>query len=152
MTQPVDEVVITGLGALTPVGMDAESTWQALLAGRSGVSTIDAFDPSGLPTRIAGQIRGFDPLATMAAKQARRSARFAQRAMLRGGDSPGDGDGDAAHDMPELLSPRPHPKTTHNTHEPKAHRTSTTHLQRPHVTPHELRQVPAHCHQHAPPR
>lgn len=76
-----DGVVITGLGALTPVGSDAPSTWQALLAGQSGIRTIDAFDPTGLPTRIAGQIRGFDPLTVMSAKQARRSARFSQIAI-----------------------------------------------------------------------
>ncbi|MBN9611690.1 MAG: beta-ketoacyl-ACP synthase II [Actinobacteria bacterium] len=81
VTPNSDEIVITGLGAVTPVGMDAPSTWDALCAGRSGITTIDAFDPAGLPTRIAGQVRGFDPLRAMSPKQVRRSARFSQLAV-----------------------------------------------------------------------
>lgn len=76
-----EDVVVTGLGALTPVGTDVESTWSALRAGRSGIAAIDAFDPAELPTRIAGQVRGFDPLSVMSAKQARRAARFSQLAV-----------------------------------------------------------------------
>src|SRR5699024_5757257 len=76
-----DGVVITGLGAVTPVGPDAPATWRALCAGESGVFEIDAFDPAGLPTRIAGQIRGFDPARTMDRKQIRRSSRFSQLAV-----------------------------------------------------------------------
>jgi 3-oxoacyl-[acyl-carrier-protein] synthase II len=81
MEGAVDDVVITGLGALTPVGNDVDSTWAALRAGRSGIAVIDAFDPTGLPTRIAGQVRGFDPLSVMTPKQARRSARFSHLAV-----------------------------------------------------------------------
>ncbi len=81
MSAASDGVVITGLGAITPVGGDAPTTWRALCAGRSGVRTIEAFDAADLPTRIAGQVTGFDPLAVMDAKQARRSARFSQFAV-----------------------------------------------------------------------
>jgi 3-oxoacyl-[acyl-carrier-protein] synthase II len=77
----VGDVVITGLGAVTPVGNDVLSTWDALQAGRSGVREITSFDASALPTRIAGEVLGFDPLAVMDAKQARRSTRFAQLAV-----------------------------------------------------------------------
>lgn len=77
----VMDTVITGLGAVTPVGADVETTWQALLAGSSGIGPITRFDASGLPTRIAGEIKDFDPLAVMDAKQARRSARFSQLAV-----------------------------------------------------------------------
>ena len=59
------QVVVTGLGAVTPVGNDRESTWQALVKGVSGVDTITAFDPSGLPTQIAGEVKGFDPAALL---------------------------------------------------------------------------------------
>lgn len=54
-------VVITGMGAVTPVGQDAESTWQALRAGRSGIGPITTFDPSTYPVRIAGMVNDFDP-------------------------------------------------------------------------------------------
>ena len=76
-----DGIVITGLGAVTPVGQDVATTWDGLCTGRSGVSAIESFDPAGLPTRIAAEIRGFDPLTVMDAKQVRRSSRFAQLAV-----------------------------------------------------------------------
>lgn len=75
------QVVVTGFGAVTPVGNDRETTWQALVKGVSGVDTITAFDPGGLPTRIAGEVKGFDPAALLDTKRARRSARFSQLAI-----------------------------------------------------------------------
>jgi 3-oxoacyl-[acyl-carrier-protein] synthase II len=74
-------VVVTGFGAITPVGNDRETTWQALVKGVSGIDTITAFDPSGLPTRIAGEVKGFDPAALLDTKRVRRSARFSQLAI-----------------------------------------------------------------------
>ncbi len=67
--------VVTGLGAITPVGHSAPATWDALLAGRSGVGPIASFDASGLPVRIAAEVRGFDAEALLGPKRARRSAR-----------------------------------------------------------------------------
>ena len=75
------QVVVTGFGAITPVGNDRETTWQALVKGVSGIDTITAFDPSGLPTRIAGEVKGFDPAALLDTKRVRRSARFSQMAI-----------------------------------------------------------------------
>jgi 3-oxoacyl-[acyl-carrier-protein] synthase II len=75
------QVVVTGLGAVTPVGNDRESTWQALVKGVSGVDTITAFDPSGLPTQIAAEVKGFDPATLLDTKRLRRSARFSQLAI-----------------------------------------------------------------------
>jgi 3-oxoacyl-[acyl-carrier-protein] synthase II len=75
------QVVVTGFGAVTPVGNDRETTWQALIKGVSGIDTITAFDPSGLPTRIAGEVKGFDPAALLDTKRVRRSARFSQLAI-----------------------------------------------------------------------
>ncbi|MEU6443434.1 beta-ketoacyl-ACP synthase II [Streptomyces sp. NPDC047046] len=75
------QVVVTGFGALTPVGNDRESTWQALLAGKSGIAPITAFDAAGLPTTIAGEVKGFDPSALLDRKRERRSARFSQLAI-----------------------------------------------------------------------
>ena len=76
-----NQVVVTGIGALTPVGNDAETTWSNLLAGKSGISRITAFDPDGLPTQIAGEVRGFDPSLVMNSKRLRRSARFTHLAV-----------------------------------------------------------------------
>ncbi len=73
---------MTGIGALTPVGLDAPSTWRALLAGESGIGPITHFDASGLATRIAGEVKGFDPVEHLGAKRAHRSARFSQLAIV----------------------------------------------------------------------
>ena len=82
---PVSEArdpVVTGIGALTPVGLDAPSTWRALLAGESGVGPITHFDASALPTRIAGEVKGFDPVEHLGPKRAHRTARFSQLAIV----------------------------------------------------------------------
>jgi 3-oxoacyl-[acyl-carrier-protein] synthase II len=68
-------VVVTGLGAVTPLGLDTKTTWATCRAGRSGVRTITSFDASSLPTRIAGEVDGFDPDALLGRKEARRSSR-----------------------------------------------------------------------------
>jgi 3-oxoacyl-[acyl-carrier-protein] synthase II len=71
-------VVITGLGAVTPLGLDVESTWEGLRAGRSGVGPITLFDAARFDTRIAAEVRGFDPTRWMERKEARRMDRFCQ--------------------------------------------------------------------------
>jgi 3-oxoacyl-[acyl-carrier-protein] synthase II len=73
---------VTGIGALTPLGLSAPETWQGLVQGRSGVTAIDSFDASQLPVRIAGEIHGFDAEALLGTKRARRSARFSQLAIV----------------------------------------------------------------------
>jgi len=77
----MDRIVITGVGAVTPVGLTARETWDNLLAGRSGVAEIASFDASHLPVRIAGEVKGFDPARYMDRKAARRMGRFAQFAV-----------------------------------------------------------------------
>lgn len=74
-------VVITGVGALTPLGIGVTPTWEGLCAGRSGIGRITRFDASGLPTRIAGEIKGFDAHRYMDRKVVRRSDLFAQYAI-----------------------------------------------------------------------
>ena len=74
-------VVITGLGALTPLGLTVDETWQGLLAGQSGVGPISTFDTSDLAYTIAGEVKGFDPEDHMDRKVARRTARFTQFAI-----------------------------------------------------------------------
>ncbi|MDP8956849.1 MAG: beta-ketoacyl-ACP synthase II [Actinomycetota bacterium] len=64
-------VAITGVGAVTPVGNDAKATWEALLAGRSGIDVITHFDASEFPVRIAGEVKDFDPTDHVSAKTAR---------------------------------------------------------------------------------
>lgn len=76
-----DGVVVTGLGAVTPVGNDAPTTWEALTRGRSGIGPITRFDASGDRVRIAGEVTGFEPGAFLDHKKARRSARFSQFAV-----------------------------------------------------------------------
>ncbi len=68
-------VVVTGLGAVTPLGNDAPSTWQAALAGRSGIDWIRSFDASGFPVRVAAEVKDFDSAAVVPAKEARRLER-----------------------------------------------------------------------------
>jgi 3-oxoacyl-[acyl-carrier-protein] synthase II len=64
-------VVVTGLGAVSPLGNDVPTTWSALLSGRSGIGPITRFDASGLSCRIAGEVRGFDVTTVMSTKEAR---------------------------------------------------------------------------------
>jgi 3-oxoacyl-[acyl-carrier-protein] synthase II len=73
--QLMRRVVITGLGAITPIGNDIPSAWEAALAGRSGVDTIRAFDASEFPVQIAAEVKEFDPAAVAPPKEARRMER-----------------------------------------------------------------------------
>ena len=74
-------VVVTGVGLVTPVGNDAEITWQNLLAGRNGITRITRFDTEKQLVKIAGEIKDFDPAQHMDFKMARRSGRFAHFAV-----------------------------------------------------------------------
>ncbi|HEU4828320.1 MAG TPA: beta-ketoacyl-ACP synthase II [Gemmatimonadales bacterium] len=74
-------VVVTGLGLVTPVGSDVESTWSALLEGRSGAAPIAKFDASALQVRFACEVKNFDPLQYIDRKEARRLDLFAQFAI-----------------------------------------------------------------------
>ena len=69
-------VAVTGLGAITPIGNDAPSTWEAAVAGRSGIDWISAFDASEYPVRVAAEVKGFDPAAVVDRKDARRLDRY----------------------------------------------------------------------------
>lgn len=78
---PARRAVVTGLGAVTPIGNDAATFWSNLVAGVSGAGPITAFDPSGLEVRIAAEVKDFDPRDWMDFKQARRMSRFSQLAL-----------------------------------------------------------------------
>ena len=71
-------VVITGLGALTPVGNSAPETWRALVNGENGIAPITAFDASQYKTQFAGEVKGFDPTTVIDKKEVRRMDRYAQ--------------------------------------------------------------------------
>lgn len=71
-------VVVTGMGALSALGNDVASTWDGLLAGRSGIRTIQAFDPARLTSRIAGEVRDFDASGVLDRKDMRRTDRYIQ--------------------------------------------------------------------------
>ncbi|HLF29259.1 MAG TPA: beta-ketoacyl-ACP synthase II [Anaerolineae bacterium] len=74
-------VVITGLGAISPVGNDVNTLWASLIAGKSGVGPITLFDASRFETRFAAEVKGFDPAALLGRKDARRMDRFTQFAV-----------------------------------------------------------------------
>ena len=76
-----DRIVITGMGAVTPVGNTVCDMWEALLAGRSGIGPVTQFDTSDLDTHIAAEVKGFDPLDVMDRKEARRAHRCVQMAV-----------------------------------------------------------------------
>ncbi|MGH2451745.1 MAG: beta-ketoacyl-ACP synthase II [Candidatus Limnocylindria bacterium] len=71
-------VVLTGVGLITPLGSTVERSWEGLKAGRSGIGPITRFDPAGLETTIAGEVKDFDPLDYMERKEVRRADRFTQ--------------------------------------------------------------------------
>ena len=76
-----EKVVITGMGAVTPVGLGVGATWRALAEGRSGIGPITKFDVSAFDSRIAGELKGFDPGQYMDRKEAKRADPFTQYAI-----------------------------------------------------------------------
>ena len=80
------KVAVTGVGLVTPVGIGTEETWRSLLAGRSGIAPITRFDASRFSTRIAGEVKGFEPTRWIGAREARTTAAdlFIQYALAAG--------------------------------------------------------------------
>src|SRR3954462_12232430 len=75
-------VVVTGMGALTPIGNTAPEFWNGLLNGKSGAATITRFDPAKYKTRFACEVKGFDPFEFIEKKEVKRLDRFAQFAVV----------------------------------------------------------------------
>jgi 3-oxoacyl-[acyl-carrier-protein] synthase II len=90
-------VVITGLGAVTPLGSDVATFWKNLVAGRSGIRRIDSFDPSRLLSQIAGEVPDFDPSRVLDRKLIRRTDRYTQLALAATREAMDDAD------LPERL-------------------------------------------------
>ncbi|SVA10451.1 uncharacterized protein METZ01_LOCUS63305 [marine metagenome] len=78
---PKSRVFVTGLGIISPLGLNVSDTWNSAKAGKSGVNTITSFDPSDFETKIAGEIKNFDPLEYLDKKEVRRTDRFVQLAV-----------------------------------------------------------------------
>ena len=95
-------VVVTGMGALSAVGNDVESTWAGLVAGRSGIARVTLFDPSRLASQIAAEVKDFDPSDVLDRKERRRTDRYIQFALVTARQAldsaglPGRLDGDRA--------------------------------------------------------
>jgi 3-oxoacyl-[acyl-carrier-protein] synthase II len=91
-------VVVTGLGAVTPLGNDWRSTWDAAVAGRSGIDFISAFDASAYPVRIAAEVKGFDPTTVVGPKEARRLDRNVLLAVAAATEAVGDASLDGVYE------------------------------------------------------
>jgi 3-oxoacyl-[acyl-carrier-protein] synthase II len=94
--------VITGIGLITPLGNTREANWQAILAGRSGIGPIHAFDASRLPCRIGGEVKDFDPALVLDPKEVRRYDRFVHLAV----HATAEAIADAGLVISEALAPR----------------------------------------------
>lgn len=89
---PTQRIVITGAGAITPVGLTVDDAWRNVLAGRSGVGAITLFDTTPFAVKIAGEASGFDPLTWLTAKEARRADRNVQFALAAAQQAVADAD------------------------------------------------------------
>lgn len=83
----LNRVVVTGLGAITPIGNNLEEYWQGLVQGKNGIGYITHFDTSDYACKIAGEVKGFDPLNYISKKDAKRMARFSQFAVATSKDA-----------------------------------------------------------------
>ena len=94
-------VVVTGMGAITPVGNDVAATWRAIIDGKPGAGPITKFDASKFPVRFACEVKGFDPLQFMDRKEAKRADAYAQYAIAGAAQAMAD----AALTDPALYDP-----------------------------------------------
>lgn len=96
-------VVVTGMGTISPVGLNVPTAWEALIAGKSGVGRITSFDPSPLKTQIAAQVKGFDPTRFMDTKEARRLDPYIHYAWAATVEALADSGLDLAHEDRERI-------------------------------------------------
>jgi 3-oxoacyl-[acyl-carrier-protein] synthase II len=96
-------VVVTGMGLVSPVGIGVEESWSALIAGKSGIAPITLFDASSFPTRIAGEVKGFDPAKFMDRKEVRRNDRFIHFALAAADMAVRDSGLDMSKEDPTLV-------------------------------------------------
>ncbi|MEE9284408.1 MAG: beta-ketoacyl-ACP synthase II [Dehalococcoidia bacterium] len=86
-TDPKERIVVTGMGALTPLGRSVDEFWEGLVQGRSGIERLVLCDPTDFPCTVGGEVKGFDPEQDINPKAARRMARFAQLAVVASGQA-----------------------------------------------------------------
>ena len=98
-----DRVVVTGIGLVTPVGSDRKSTWDSLMAGKSGADYISLFDAEGFTSRIAAEVNGFDAAALLGRKEAKRLDRFSQFAAVASLEALEDAGIDMASEDPDRV-------------------------------------------------
>ena len=98
-----DRVVVTGIGLVTPVGLDRKTTWNSLLEGKSGIDYISLFDAEGFESRIAAEVDGFDAAPILGRKEARRLDRFAQFACVAALEALEDAGLDMANEDPDRV-------------------------------------------------
>ena len=91
-------MAVTGLGAVTPIGSDAKSTWQAAVEGRSGIDFIRSFDASGFPVRIAAEVKDFDPSTVASHKEARKLDRYVLLSLGAAREAVADAELEGAYD------------------------------------------------------
>jgi 3-oxoacyl-[acyl-carrier-protein] synthase II len=96
-------VVVTGMGIVCPVGIGLDETWRGIAAGKSGIGPITQFDASTFPTRIAGEVRDFEPEKFMDKREVRRNDRFIQFAMAASDMAIQDAGLDMSKEDPELV-------------------------------------------------
>ncbi|HEY1294759.1 MAG TPA: beta-ketoacyl-ACP synthase II [Chloroflexota bacterium] len=96
-------IVVTGMGALTPVGLDVPSTWDSIVHGRSGIAQVEGFEVDDLDVRIAGQVKGFDPTQFLDKKEARRMDRFLQLGLVAAQEAVRDAGLDIQRDNAEQV-------------------------------------------------
>ena len=96
-------VVVTGMGAVCPVGIGLDETWRGIVAGKSGIGPITQFDASTFPTRIAGEVRNFEPEKYMDKREVRRNDRFIHFAMAASDMAIQDAGLDMSKEDPELV-------------------------------------------------
>ncbi|MBE9536985.1 MAG: beta-ketoacyl-ACP synthase II [Proteobacteria bacterium] len=77
-------VVVTGLGAVTPVGIGAEESWKSIIAGKSGIGTVTRFDATDFPSRVVGEVKGFEPADYMEKKEVKKMDTFIHYAIAAG--------------------------------------------------------------------
>ncbi len=96
-------IVVTGLGLVSPVGIGVEESWRAIVEGRSGIAPITLFDASSFPTRIAGEVKGFEPEKFMDKREVRRNDRFIHFALAAADMALKDSGLDLSREDPERV-------------------------------------------------
>src|SRR3954469_21899845 len=91
-------IVVTGLGAVTPIGNDARTTWESAVAGRSGIDFVRSYEPNGQAVRIAAEVKDFDPSTVASHKEARKLDRNVLFALAAAKEAVADASLDGAHD------------------------------------------------------